>query len=69
MRRYLGTVQPYHCGWAFHELPDAPVELMTEGWGKVCPNDIGKRYYDVDGVFQIENTEQRDKRMTADPRV
>lgn len=32
--------------------------------GRVLPQDIGKRVYDTgDGVIQVENDEQRDRRL------
>lgn len=34
--------------------------------GKVLPLDVGKRVYEVDGVLQVENDEQRAKREARD---
>lgn len=31
--------------------------------GHIQPIDVGKRVYDVDGIVQVENAEQRDKRQ------
>lgn len=31
-------------------------------FGRVLPNDVGKRIYLSDGILQYENDEQRDKR-------
>jgi hypothetical protein len=30
----------------------------------VLPGDVGKRVYKVDGVLQVENDEQRERRLT-----
>ena len=34
-----------------------------EGFGPVLPADVGKRCYVRDGIFCMENSEQRDRRL------
>lgn len=37
--------------------------LLSLGWGRILPVDVGKRVYYRDSIFQMENSEQRDKRI------
>lgn len=37
--------------------------LRDNPLGVVLSHDVGKRVYDADGVLQVENDEQRDRRM------
>ena len=50
---------PKACPCCGHRQPIVISGLM----GRVLPIDIGKRIYDVGGVLQVENNEQRDKRL------
>ena len=37
--------------------------LLKQCMGRLLPCDIGKRYYEVNGVYQVESSEQFTKRM------
>lgn len=54
-RFYLETITKAHLKRASFRLRNAI--------GRVCPSDIGKRVYLVDGIVQVENNEQRDSRL------
>ena len=38
------------------------VIVIADVLGRILPSDIGKRFYKVDGIFQVESNDQRDKR-------
>lgn len=59
MRILLGEVTKKDVGRQFFRLHR---KFMGGGWGAVLSIDVGKRFYDVGGVVQIENNEQRDER-------
>ena len=46
------------CGARHHE------HAIADSLGQVLCQDIGKRIYFVDGIYQVENDEQRDKRVS-----
>ena len=62
---YKGTfvleVTPEHVGKSFDKI----LNTLGSGFGRVMPVDIGKRVYKSDGIFQIENEEQRDRRQDS----
>lgn len=60
--RYLLTLEEKHVGRAFIQLDGRP-RAVTDWIGRILPNDVGKRVYDVDGVIQVENDEQRAARL------
>lgn len=64
--RYLGSVEAGHVGSPFGDLPGLLAHNRREliSWGAALPTDLGKQYFDVDGIFQIENNDQRDKRRS-----
>ena len=38
--------------------------IWVDGFmGRIQPQDVGKRIYDVDGVYQVENQEQLEARQ------
>ena len=47
-----------HCG------KSDPI-MLGNVLGRVLPSDVGKRVYNVDGVVQVENDQQRDKRLKS----
>lgn len=64
MSRYagscIGEIRPEHVGRPFFRVFRRP-DLLP--FGKIMPIDAGKRLYDVNGVTQMESTEQRDRRL------
>jgi hypothetical protein len=62
MNRYVFTITT--------EMVNNPGGLSASQWhkltqcmGKLQPIDIGKRVYDCGDFYQVENNEQRDKRV------
>lgn len=39
---------------------------IKQAIGRILPTDLNKRVYDNDGVIQVENNEQRDKRLETE---
>lgn len=60
--RYLFTIAAEHVGRGNVKLADRNVYLAG-CFGLVQQRDIGKRVFDVNGVIQVENDEQRDARI------
>lgn len=72
--RYIGTIDETavgkggirrevcaHCGRGGEFVS------LLRAIGRVLPQDIGKRVYDTgDGVIQVENNEQRDRRLARE---
>lgn len=50
------------CGCCGQRRP--PIDIGS-AIGEVQAIDVGKRVYDVDGVIQVENDNQRDARIKA----
>lgn len=55
MKRFLGVVT--------RRLPTRLRRQVEEAIGGIQAQDIGKRIYDVGGVIQVENNQQRDARL------
>ena len=62
MRKFLTEIFSAEIGRPFYRLPGCKM-LLGQGWGTVVVHDVGKRLFDVDGVIQMENAKQRDKRL------
>lgn len=62
----LFTIAPEHVGKS-HVKIDGRVVSLADVIGRPLPGDVGKRVYDVNGVVQVENNEQRDLRLAVDP--
>jgi len=64
-RRYLGTIRAEDVGkFRYMALPGTLGRLL-QAMGHIQASDVGKQYFDVDGVLQVENDEQRDKRLAG----
>ena len=62
MQRFLYQIKTADIGQAFYRLPGCK-NLLGQGFGVVAPCDVDKRLFDSDGVIQVENNEQRDRRQ------
>ena len=60
MNHYTLTKEDVGCPWL---KIFSSVWLVTNFMGRVLPGDVGKRVYLRGGVLQVENDEQRDKRL------
>lgn len=58
-KRSIGAAKCPRCGHLEQPIP------IGDAIGRVQPGDVGKRVYDVDGVIQVENNEQRDAHLRA----
>lgn len=51
------------------EMVRRPLSLGSDLWklknalGKLLPQDVGKRVYQVGEIYQVENSQQRDRRL------
>ena len=68
MNHHIHTITADDVGKLTVRLPACPscgrsrtISLLC--LGRVIPIDIGKRVYDVDGVIQVENQEQLNRRL------
>lgn len=67
MRKLLHEITAADVGKGFSRLPGCRVFALA-GFGCVCAADVGKRLFDVGGVGQMENAEQRDRRQAQAPK-
>lgn len=65
MRKFLFEITEHHVAPAERAYQGESLRLHS-AIGRVLSRDVGKRVYDVDGVIQVENDEQRDRRQAAD---
>lgn len=68
MRTFLFTITDEHVGHSNVRIRcdscgHTENHYVASAIGPVQKQDVGKRVYRVDGVIQVENNEQRDKRM------
>lgn len=59
-RKYLGTITLADLRSAGR--PGSTRNRLWQAIGPVQGRDVGKQYFDVDGVLQVENDEQRERR-------
>jgi hypothetical protein len=59
------TIREYHVGLTFIRWQGRTWGL-TSVLGRIQPSDVGKRIYNVGGILQVENKEQRDKRLAKE---
>lgn len=62
MRRYIHTILPRDVGKSRIKTGIGGTINIGDAFGPVQELDVGKRVYNVDGVIQVENNEQRDAR-------
>lgn len=62
MRTYLGTITREMVGKSWSSM-GGRIIMWADSIGNVQLVDVGKRVFDVDGVIQVENNEQRDRRV------
>lgn len=63
MRKYVLTITPEHIDNP-RSLGIEQCRRVLECMGRLLPGDVGKQVYDMgNGVYQVENDEQRDKRL------
>lgn len=41
------------------------VHALMQTMGRLMPGDVGKQVFEIDGIYQVENDEQRDARLNA----
>lgn len=61
---YICTIQPWDIG---QNLINDPIEgkiYLGNLMGYVQRKDVGKRIYKIHGIYQVENTEQMEKRLS-----
>jgi hypothetical protein len=65
-RRYLYTVTADDIGRGSIKDVYGKSHWLSGYFGLFERQDIGKRLYDIDGVVQMENNEQRDRRLAKE---
>jgi hypothetical protein len=68
-RRYLGTISAEDVGKHRYMALPGTIGRLLEAMGQILPGDVGKQYFDVGGVVQVENDEQRDRRIAETARA
>jgi len=61
-RTLLHTITESDIGKPFHTILGYRTDNIH--WGNALPTDIDKRIYRVNGIFQIENSTQRNTRLS-----
>lgn len=61
-RTYLFTIQPDHVGKC-SVLARGKMYSMSSVMGRIIERDVGKQVFETNGVIQVENDEQRDRRL------
>lgn len=72
-RRYAATITTEDIGRKWIDRSNCPCcdsrrQISVRGlMGEILPHDVGKRIYEVNGyVYQVENQEQLEKRLSED---
>jgi hypothetical protein len=65
VRSFILTLGPEHVGRGIIKRPGHRPIWLSDFMGRVLPGDVGKRIYKVDGIYQVENNEQRDARISS----
>ncbi len=64
-RNYILTITPAHVRAPTKTLGITHYFKLFDAIGCPQKHDIGKRVYEIDGIYQVESPNQRDERIAA----